>query len=127
MFKNETQRWRSWRRCSEHDVARLPLTADTLEPYCPPCCVLFSDFDSALTAPRAPGHLPWQCDGCGDGYADEEVQGATAAGRGEALRLAVGQTVGGSVMPITCGPVRLLTTSGAVRPHDTLNRLDDRR
>jgi len=105
-FTSETHRWRAWRRCGDHGVARLPLTSDTREPYCPSCCVVFSDPDSALTAPCPPASLPWECDRCGDCYADEEVLGTAAADRGGALHLAVGRTVGGSVMPITCGPVR---------------------
>jgi len=122
-FASETHRWRAWRRCGDHDVARLPLTSDTGEPYCPSCCVVFSDSDSALTAPRAPADLPWLCDRCGDRYASEEVVGKAAEDRGGAVHLAVGRTVGGSVMPITCGPVHRRTTDGAANRFAARSRL----
>ena len=101
-FRNQIQRWRFWVDCGIHDVAALPVTADTREPFCPRCCVFFSDADSAIDAPQPPASLPWLCDRCGRRVADDEVL-RTDAG---AIHLTSAMTAAGAPMPITCGPLR---------------------
>lgn len=94
--------WRAWLTCGAHDVAQLPVTADTGEPFCPRCCVFFSDSDSAIDPPKAPAVLPWACSSCGEHYTDDEVMGPASA----RYHLAAAKTAAGSPMPITCGPLR---------------------